>query len=486
MATKNNPDKLHLDMITKYLSEIEKPTLEDFIHNVPVEIHIKIKDIRQYWTGHYKKVATILNKEFVPGDPDWYDLMVKCKNKESEVAITDTDPTPSSSSSKKTSFIEKMKETHEKIKNNKWQLPSGVYAEDRMLEYCNQLDYEHAGHSFILDTSDTCWEGVFEPSDLEYIKTFSPPTLATIDDDDINMYINSFSGKTSYNAIMEHVTRHQPFSADENYDITWLRQTIMMMMSNHRSNFYTKAGPSETDILCRVWSSIQYSFDDTDITVFGGEQESVATSENNNANRTLGKRKNHGTRIDLRFIYDGMELGGAEAGRQDEGVGGTKELVEGQLKCPKTLRDMLIRLCTKYMDKKEKLMTFGFIMMGFSISLMVMDCPGGNVCRVVRAPRYSVTSDIISFTTRVLPLLKFFLSIKHTLLRVVHEIQSSKPPAPTLGLVDIPQLAYAIPSSSSSSSKVSASTKTSASKTSSSKTPTSSVSSSKKQRQSPY
>ncbi|KAI9278513.1 hypothetical protein BDA99DRAFT_8895 [Phascolomyces articulosus] len=205
------------------------------------------------------------------------------------------------------------------------------------------------------------------------------------------------------------------------------------MMFNYLSSFHTKAGPFETDILRPVWSSIQYSFDDTGITVFGREI---------NANQTLGKRKNYGIRINLRFLYDGMELGGAEVGRQDEDVGGAEELVEDQLMCPKTLRDLLVRLCTKYMDKKEKLMTFGFIMVGFSISLMVMDCPGGNVCRVVRAPRYSVTSDIISFTTRVLPLLKFFSVIKCTLLRVVHEIQSSKPPAPTLGLDDISQLIY--------------------------------------------
>ena len=97
---------------------------------------------------------------------------------------------------------------------------------------------------------------------------------------------------------------------------------------------------------------------------FSGEKESRATSNNNNASRFLGKRKLHGTRVDLRFVYDGAELGCAEAGRSDEGELGTKEMNESCLKCPKTLRDMYVLLLKKYPDKQNQIMTFGFILMG--------------------------------------------------------------------------------------------------------------------------
>ena len=97
---------------------------------------------------------------------------------------------------------------------------------------------------------------------------------------------------------------------------------------------------------------------------FSGEQEALATSEGRNLNRTLKERKLHGTRVDLRFVYDGVEIACGEAGCNNEGEKGTKEMKESQLKCPKTLRDMLVNLMKRYTDKKEDLMTFGFIMMG--------------------------------------------------------------------------------------------------------------------------
>ncbi|KAI9276823.1 hypothetical protein BDA99DRAFT_554777 [Phascolomyces articulosus] len=74
-----------------------------------------------------------------------------------------------------------------------------------------------------------------------------------------------------------------------------------------------------------------------------GETESRATTDNNNSSRSLGKRRRHRTRVDLHFTYDGAGLGCAKAGRVDEGEFGTKEMVEGSLKYPTTLRDTYSR-----------------------------------------------------------------------------------------------------------------------------------------------
>ncbi|KAI9498821.1 hypothetical protein BDB00DRAFT_745864, partial [Zychaea mexicana] len=212
-------------------------------------------------------------------------------------------------------------------------------------------------------------------------------------------------------------TQHSPYTPGELFDIGWLRQSICNLLPNYHFNFFTKVGNTESDILWRVWSSILYMFDDCEIDVNSGETESRATSDNNNSSRSLGKRKLHGTRVDLRFTYDGAELGCAEAGRVDEGELGTKEMLEGSLKCPKTLRDMFVHLSKKYPDKKSGLRTFGFMMMGYSISASIMDSPGGNVCRLTRiTPRYTVSTNIKAFRHRVLPILKFFLSIKQTML----------------------------------------------------------------------
>ena len=97
---------------------------------------------------------------------------------------------------------------------------------------------------------------------------------------------------------------------------------------------------------------------------FSGEKESRATSNNNNASRFLGKRKLHGTRVDLRFVYDGAELGCAEARRSNGGEPGTKEMNKSCLKCPKTHRDIYVLLLKKYPDKQNEIMTIDFILMG--------------------------------------------------------------------------------------------------------------------------
>ena len=71
----------------------------------------------------------------------------------------------------------------------------------------------------------------------------------------------------SYDEIMIHLTRHTPYTAEENYDVTWLRQSIMNLAINYKSNFFIKAGISENDILSRVWSVIRYLYDNTKIDV---------------------------------------------------------------------------------------------------------------------------------------------------------------------------------------------------------------------------
>ncbi|KAI7855763.1 hypothetical protein BDC45DRAFT_76407 [Circinella umbellata] len=69
-----------------------------------------------------------------------------------------------------------MKKAHKSM-TRKWTLPSGVVVEDKMVEFCIKPDKEHAGHSFILDTGDSCWKQVFDKYGLNRLKTFSVPTF---------------------------------------------------------------------------------------------------------------------------------------------------------------------------------------------------------------------------------------------------------------------------------------------------------------------
>ncbi|KAI7857046.1 hypothetical protein BDC45DRAFT_532953 [Circinella umbellata] len=477
--------KVAIQLLVEYFNNFENPTLEDFVKRNKTRLGGAYNNVRQYWTGLYKKLATDL------------ECPQSCR------------------------FLEQMRESHRKMKD-KWVLPSGVVVEDKMVEYCSTLDYEHAGHSFILDTNDSCWEDVFGDEDIEFIKTHSLPKMATVKDENVISYIRSFKDmvqvsfcygfqtqvffivgsndsassfswiysfgvfyciQKSYNEIMMHLTRHAPFTPEENYDVTWLRQSIMNLASDYRSNFFIKAGilirteepePNRN----RTEKSRDGSMEGTDrnrhynlienvrlwfcinkYKLFRNKkQEALATSEGKNLNRVLKERKLHGTRVDLRLVYDGVEIACGEASLYNESEKGTKEMKKSQLKCSENLRDMLVNLVKRYTDKKQDMMTIGFILMGFSLSLLFMDCPGGSVCRLTRLKRYHITTDIDAFTENVLSILEILLQVKHTMLHVIEAARSSRPPPADLASANNKlYIPYSVSPSSSSSSKSSTS-----------------------------
>ncbi|KAI9498822.1 hypothetical protein BDB00DRAFT_867436 [Zychaea mexicana] len=157
----------HTKVIEKYLQEADEPTLNEFLNKNISLLAEGGSDFKQYWIDLYKTVTAQSSVRFVAGRVDWYEVLVDVGKSSvvgcSSAAVlpalpaaesTTTYPkTPNSSSSTKP-FIQKMETAHAAIKNNKWILPSGTIVEDEMLAYCCTLDYEHAGHSFVLDHHD--------------------------------------------------------------------------------------------------------------------------------------------------------------------------------------------------------------------------------------------------------------------------------------------------------------------------------------------
>ncbi|CAO3601316.1 unnamed protein product [Absidia cylindrospora] len=95
-----------------------------------------------------------------------------------------------------------------------------------------------------------------------------------------------------------------------------------------------------------------------------------------------------------------------EAGRRQCAENSTKELKDGRLKLPKTIKDML------YMPAKEKpgttddLITTGFTIMGNKISMSLMNGPAGYVARIIRTRPLFFPSDAREFGTSMVKLLK--------------------------------------------------------------------------------
>ena len=99
-----------------------------------------------------------------------------------------------------------------------------------------------------------------------------------------------------------------------------------------------------------------------------GEKASRATSEAQNKDRAIGvssalARKKVGTKVDFLFSAPLCELGAAEAGASSD-RSSTKSIVELGLKCPKTLKDMLVELERLNEANIREYKMSGFVMSG--------------------------------------------------------------------------------------------------------------------------
>ncbi|KAI8148726.1 hypothetical protein BJV82DRAFT_589382 [Fennellomyces sp. T-0311] len=483
MTTQNNDPNLNLyeravsstsnpeisEILRSYLNSTHDPTLSDFLaKNIMHLASAPTRDIKQYWTGRYKSETADLNMKFELGNPDWYAILLKVHS--NTVSLTTSGSHSTVTPSKSLSSLEQMKQVYARVTHgDKWTLPSGVVVEDQMLKFAETVNGEHAVHSFIPDINDECWKNYFDHTDLAYIKTYQIPTLPELNNERVEEYINSFEGKKTYEDIMSHLTRFAPYTKNEDPEVTWLRYSI----SSHMMNFLPGTNISdlsESDLVHRIWSPLRYVCDGTQINT-ATEKESTASSNGKNAARSLGKRKSHGVRPDIRFVYDNNEIGCGEAGKVDGGEYGTKEMQESHLKCPRMLRDMLAELAKKHPDDLRQLRTFGIIMSGNTGSWLVMDSPGGIVGRLSRSRRATFTTDVTAYVRKSLPILKSFLRFKRSMLEVVEVLRNSEAQEIDLTQVTAGPLPYSVstlssPKSTQSSSESGSSTGRSPSSTS--------------------
>lgn len=115
-------------------------------------------------------------------------------------------------------------------------------------------------------------------------------------------------------------------------------------------------------------------------------------------------RTRMGTRVDLLFRANFVELGVSENGKISD-VLCKRSLEELSVKCPKTLKNMLLRLARRAPVAASKLLSD--LAAGLFINLLTMDCPRGYVCRVSRLPdwlQYPVSE--VEFVKFIIPIIQ--------------------------------------------------------------------------------
>ncbi|KAF7721947.1 hypothetical protein EC973_003908 [Apophysomyces ossiformis] len=463
-------DVRHHEVIAHYLltaiEKGERPTLHGFVQEQRkfiaenTQIDEKLSDV---WSMRFGKVAQELDIT-IPKTrikPDWASValeMLSCLASESAKSSTPPAPimtastksiisvvspsrsssrsTPSSSRSSSRSVIDPMgfvlqasktdsilltetaKESF-RLKYNaldqdkKWKLPSGAVVEDIMFNFGMKCEYEHPVHSFVLCLDDPCWSKEFEECDLKAIFEEGDPCLPSIHSGARN-FLNAFNipgDKASEEAVIHELwttaTSFGFFDPWECFDEDWLQSTILHLLSYYRWGFIDKLHDqgSEMDLVVYLWSLLDRCFHQLPV-VTRRDQLCLATSARANENRAI---------TDLVLFKDGVEFGLAECGKQEEAAIGKKEIVESQLLCPKTMKDMFVRAAAKGNNDESTirgLRIVGLHQTAFRFHMTVMDCPRGYVCRILASKEYEIPIQANLIPSKLLPILELTLQAK--------------------------------------------------------------------------
>ncbi|KAI7847654.1 hypothetical protein BDC45DRAFT_341073 [Circinella umbellata] len=251
---------------------------------------------------------------------------------------------------------------------NKWVLSTGTVVEDVMKQYASTCQFEHPVHSLILDVDDTMWidDGYFTEEEMKEVKNEACPKDYDLPEK-LNEYLKGYLGKRDLETIFEQAS-HVPFHPKNEPDLFWIHQTFLKTLNLFYNNYLPVTDHSESDLLNRVWVVVQECFDESEFKVRGGEGTSGASTQAKNASHSLSReemisRRATDRKVDLLFKSGLSEYACAEAGKQLE-VDTTKELVETKFICPKTLRDMLVKLGELQPKKLHELVLVGFIFSG--------------------------------------------------------------------------------------------------------------------------
>ncbi|KAI9243820.1 hypothetical protein BDA99DRAFT_610347 [Phascolomyces articulosus] len=441
-------------LVDEYVSGCKEnnnnPSLKQFVLQELVHI-AELTDIRQnpagFWTVIFKKAVEDAEVEGVfEEEIDW--ALISAQRKKSEKPI----PTSSSSSphpptasvtsrpttTTKKSSILMSKEALDEVKNNYekviesglvWELKSGRIVEQVMMDYSLGLKYEHPAHSLILTPDDPLYAEVFTEQELEEIGDFNSIDFDQKLPKDVHEYLYSFLDKKTLDGIST-VIYNKTFKPLDQPDLYWIRKSIEEVVDLYNMNFFD-SDYIEDDVEYRVWPFVFKCFDLTEIRARSGKRKSQASSARHNRNRTLpahGATTRHrvGEQPDMKCSYLNYELGISEVALKDEGENGSKELHESSIRAPKMLKDFLTNIARERPSILHSIKTAAFIISGLHMSVIVLDCPKGSVCRVTQSERAAFPLHPHVCFPSLIPILELAYRTRLYLLDTVAAIKGDK------------------------------------------------------------
>ncbi|KAG1465970.1 hypothetical protein G6F56_004782 [Rhizopus delemar] len=295
---------------------------------------------------------------------------------------------------------------------DKWKLANGTLVEDQMLCLVKASVYEHPVHSLIIDPRDKIWKDFFTEDELKEIRTYNLKPLPDLSEDMqeiLQQY--EFDNKTALE-MYEFADGMKAHPINES-DKRWVKESIKSACELFfEGEELSLEDCSEADLLHTVWEFMYKLYRRKNIKAKLGERVSKAVSSAKNAARSIEviehrPRKFFGSKLDTLFKAGVYELGSCEIGKHDVEETDDKYMNDALLKLPKTLRDMLSVQVQSNSIKINELVTVGYLMMGLTMELVVMDIPKGKcVTRVTRTEKFLFPSMMKSFNADFLSLLE--------------------------------------------------------------------------------
>ncbi|KAI9281397.1 hypothetical protein BC943DRAFT_329805 [Umbelopsis sp. AD052] len=293
---------------------------------------------------------------------------------------------------------------------DKWTLSTGKVVEDELFKFGKKCNYEHLCHSWILDTNDKNYtiEGHFTEEELQEIKSFQPVALPDIPDNADN-YLSSLCETTTADLRKKCLTCpwSENFSRDTDTDLEWIFCTMHMMIREYESGNLMVPHDKFWNRL-RIWSMVDRLFDYMPgIETVSEESADIGKSTRKNKDHiisTITRMNRSRCRYDL-LLQTGMP----------ENLVESETIFQRHLRVPKMLKDMLSNLATLCQHEEArvvKLKTVGYIQLGLSMEILIMDAPKGNIARLTRSIIYNVPKHVSGLDASLLPLLSVLLSTK--------------------------------------------------------------------------
>ncbi|CDH52463.1 chitin deacetylase [Lichtheimia corymbifera JMRC:FSU:9682] len=444
-------------VIVAYISdclEKKKPvTLKGFVdaeRDLVIQTSSRGEDLATVWPFRFGRAAKQLNATIERSKVDWGGIALEILKRQSTTApssskastttaeseiLSSSSSTSSSSSSTSVKRLTpsdqaRASKTFEALDPSKmWKLTTGTIVEEQLASLVKECNFEHQCHSMILDPSLPIWNQYFTDEELNEISSYNTMAVSQLPTE-IRDYLSSFKSKHTLEDLTTQHNTFGPFDRIRQSDLYWVHKAVSDALDLYHCKYFQDLDRTEEDIVRRVWELIERCFDYTNIKYTGGEMTSQASAQRMNGGRDPSaihymKRKRMGTKTDGLFKskVGFLELGTCEAGKCSDTIS-TKSIQEGSLKCPKTLKDMLIGIVQESPKNIRNVQTLGFIVSGVYIKLIAASFPQGYVCRILDLSGWlqypTCERDMVKKLT---PIIQLVWHAKTTMTQVVDMVQ---------------------------------------------------------------